>query len=113
MERRTAMTLSPRRDFFRKLALFGGLAVFGSSTRGKAQTASNIATQDITCDNGMPAFLAYNVLRGYIARGLGFPAGGRAENGKSAEEGEFPEKITPWGKCHCSPPLHCSAVTLG
>src|SRR5215472_678718 len=59
MERRTAMTLSPRRDFFRKLALFGGLAVFGSSTRGKAQTASNIATQDITCDNGMPAFLAY------------------------------------------------------
>jgi carboxymethylenebutenolidase len=53
------MTLSPRRDFFRKLALFGGLAALGASTRVKAQTASNITTQDITCDNGMPAVLAY------------------------------------------------------
>ena len=53
------MTLSQRREFFRKLALFGGLAALGSSTRAKTQTVSNIATQDITCDNGMPAFLAY------------------------------------------------------
>ena len=53
------MTLSPRREFFRKLAFFGGLAALGSSTRVKAQIVSNIATQDITCDNGMPAFLAY------------------------------------------------------
>src|SRR5215468_11986495 len=59
MARRMAMTLSPRREFFRKLALFGGLAALGSSTRTKAQTVSNITTQDITCDNGMPAFLAY------------------------------------------------------
>ena len=53
------MALSPRREFFRKLALFGGLAALGSSTRTKAQTVRNIVTQDITCDNGMPAFLAY------------------------------------------------------
>src|SRR6267142_4879639 len=53
------MTLSQRREFFRKLALLGGLAALGSSTRVKAQTVGNIATQDITCDNGMPAFLAY------------------------------------------------------
>ena len=59
------MTLSPRRDFFRKLALFGGLAALGSSTRVKAQTASNITTQDITCDNGMPAFLAYPAGEGF------------------------------------------------
>ena len=58
------MTLSPRRDFFRILAFFGGLAAVGPSTRVKAETVGNIATQDITCDNGMPAFLA-------------FPAGGR------------------------------------
>jgi hypothetical protein len=36
----------------------GGLAALGSA-RVKAQTTSNIATQDITCDNGMLAFLAY------------------------------------------------------
>src|SRR5215813_4191957 len=59
MARRTAMTLSPRREFFRKLALFGGFAALGSAIRVKAQTVSNIAAQDITCDNGMPAFLAY------------------------------------------------------
>jgi carboxymethylenebutenolidase len=53
------MTLPPRRDFFQKLALFGGLAALGSSVRLKAQTVSDIATQDIVCDNGMPAFLAY------------------------------------------------------
>jgi carboxymethylenebutenolidase len=53
------MTLSPRREFFRKLAVFGGLATLGSSTRMKAQTVSNIATQGITCENGMPAFLAH------------------------------------------------------
>src|SRR5215472_2370009 len=58
MERRTAMTLSPRRDFFRKLALFGGLAVFGSSTRAKAQTVGDVATEDIVCESGMPALLA-------------------------------------------------------
>jgi carboxymethylenebutenolidase len=52
------MILSPRREFFRKLALFGGLAALGSA-RVEAQTTSNIATQDITCDNGMLAFLAY------------------------------------------------------
>src|SRR6266436_210021 len=55
------MTLSQRREFFRKLALLGGLAALGSSTRLKAQTVGNIATQDITCDNGMPAFLAHPV----------------------------------------------------
>jgi carboxymethylenebutenolidase len=53
------MTHSQRREFFRKLALFGGLAALGSSARVKAQTVSNIATQDVTCDSGMPAFLAY------------------------------------------------------
>jgi dienelactone hydrolase len=52
------MTLSPRREFFRKLALLGGFAALGSA-RAKAQTVSNITTQDITCDNGMPALLAY------------------------------------------------------
>src|SRR5262250_371302 len=59
MARRMAMTLSPRREFFRKLAFLGELAALGSSTRVKAQIVSNIATQDITCENGMPAFLAY------------------------------------------------------
>lgn len=53
------MTFTPRRDFFEKLALFGGLAAFGASARLRAQTVSNIATQDMVCDNGMPAFLAY------------------------------------------------------
>src|ERR1700687_1837839 len=59
MARRTAMTFSPRREFFRKLALFGGLAALGSSTRVRGQAGSDVATQDVTCDNGMPAFLAY------------------------------------------------------
>jgi dienelactone hydrolase len=53
------MTLAPRREFFAKLALLGGFVALGTSTRGKAQTVSNITTQDITCDNGMPALLAY------------------------------------------------------
>jgi carboxymethylenebutenolidase len=63
------MTISPRREFFRKLALFGGLAALGSAVRVKAQTVSNVKPldfaggtilgQDITCDNGMPAFLAF------------------------------------------------------
>jgi len=52
------MTLSPRRDFFTKLALIGGFAALGSSTRARAQTVSSITAQDITCDNGMPAVLA-------------------------------------------------------
>jgi carboxymethylenebutenolidase len=53
------MTLSPRREFVRLLALFGGVAALGSSARVKAQTPSNIVTQEIACDNGMPAFLAH------------------------------------------------------
>jgi carboxymethylenebutenolidase len=53
------MTLSPRREFFAKLALLGGFAALGSSRSVKAQIASNISTEDITCDNGMPAVLAY------------------------------------------------------
>jgi carboxymethylenebutenolidase len=53
------MAVSPRREFFAKLALLGGFAALGSSTRVKAQTVSNITTQDIICDNGMPAVLAY------------------------------------------------------
>ena len=55
------MTIAPRREFFAKLALLGGFAALGASTRVKAQTGSNIATQDITCENGMPALLAYPV----------------------------------------------------
>ena len=53
------MAVAPRREFFAKLALLGGFAALGSSTRVKAQTVSNITTQDIICDNGMPAVLAY------------------------------------------------------
>ena len=53
------MTHAPRREFFTKLALLGGFAALGVSTRAKAQTVSDITTQDITCDNGMPAVLAY------------------------------------------------------
>jgi carboxymethylenebutenolidase len=53
------MTLSPRREFFAKLALLGGFAALGSSRRAKARIVSDITTQDITCDNGMPAVLAY------------------------------------------------------
>jgi carboxymethylenebutenolidase len=55
------MTLFPRlrrREFFTKLALLSGFAALGSATRAKAQTVSDIAMQDITCDNGMPAVLA-------------------------------------------------------
>src|SRR5262245_34816819 len=52
------MSIAPRREFFAKLALLGGFAAFGS-TRSKAQAVNNITTQDITCENGMPAFLAY------------------------------------------------------
>ena len=55
------MILASRREFFAKLALLGGFAALGASTRVKAQTGSNIATQDITCENGMPALLAYPV----------------------------------------------------
>jgi carboxymethylenebutenolidase len=53
------MAVSPRREFFAKLALLGGFAALGSSTRTKAQTVRDITTQDIICDNGMPAVLAY------------------------------------------------------
>ena len=53
------MTLSPRREFFTKLALLGGFAALGSSTRSNAQIVSNITAQDITCDNGMPAVFAH------------------------------------------------------
>src|SRR5262249_44327079 len=56
--RRTAMALSPRREFFAKLALLGGFAALGTA-RTKAQTMSSVTTADITCDNGMPAVLAY------------------------------------------------------
>src|SRR2546423_2787198 len=59
MAGRTTMTVPPRREFFAKLALLGSFAALGGSTRSKAQSVSKIATQDITCDNGMPAFLAY------------------------------------------------------
>jgi carboxymethylenebutenolidase len=62
------MTISPRREFIRKLALFGGLAALGPAVRAKAQAISNataldltpgaILGQDIACENGMPAFLA-------------------------------------------------------
>jgi hypothetical protein len=68
------MTISPRRQFFRNLALVGGLAALGSAVRVTAQTVSNakpldfaggtILGQDITCDNGMPAFLACPAGRG-------------------------------------------------
>src|SRR5215813_11923847 len=57
--RRIAMTISPRREFFRKLALFSGFAALGSAIRAKAQTVGGVAMEDITCDNGMPAALAY------------------------------------------------------
>ena len=53
------MSLSPRREFFAKLALLGGFATLGTSIRTKAQSVSTITTQDIICDNGMPALLAY------------------------------------------------------
>jgi carboxymethylenebutenolidase len=53
------MTPSPRREFFAKLALLGGFAALGTSTGTKAQTGSAVTTQDIACDNGMPAVLAY------------------------------------------------------
>jgi carboxymethylenebutenolidase len=59
------MAVSPRREFFTKLALLGGFVALGSSRSPKAQTVGSITTQDITCDNGMPAVLAY-------------PAGGRS-----------------------------------
>jgi carboxymethylenebutenolidase len=54
-----SMTLAPRREFFAKLALLGGFAALGGAQRVKAQTARSVTTQDITCDNGMPAFLAH------------------------------------------------------
>src|SRR5258706_10197136 len=57
--RRTAMALSPRRGFFAKLALLGGFAALSSATRPKAQIASTVTFEDITCENGMPAVLAY------------------------------------------------------
>jgi carboxymethylenebutenolidase len=53
------MALSPRREFFAKLALLGGFAALSSATRAKAQIASSVTFEDITCDNGMPAVLAY------------------------------------------------------
>src|SRR5437660_7431009 len=53
------MALSPRREFFAKLALLGGFAALGSATRPKAQIAGSVTLEDITCDNAMPAVLAY------------------------------------------------------
>jgi len=53
------MRTSPRREFFAKLALLGSFAALGASTRTKAQSGGTITTLDITCDNGMPALLAY------------------------------------------------------
>ncbi len=53
------MALSPRREFFAKLALLGGFAALSSATRPKAQIASTVTFEDITCENGMPAVLAY------------------------------------------------------
>jgi carboxymethylenebutenolidase len=53
------MALSPRREFFAKLALLGGFAALSSATRAKAQIAGNVTFEDIACDNGMPAVLAY------------------------------------------------------
>jgi carboxymethylenebutenolidase len=53
------MRLSPRREFLSKLTLRGGLARFGLSKSAKAQPVRSINTQDMTCDNGMPAMLAY------------------------------------------------------
>ncbi len=52
------MALSPRREFFAKLALLGGFAALGSA-RANAQTMRSVTMKDITCDNGMPAVLAY------------------------------------------------------
>jgi hypothetical protein len=53
------MAVSPRREFFAKLALLGGFAALGSAARAEAQIASSATFEDITCDNGMPAVLAY------------------------------------------------------
>lgn len=53
------MRLSPTREFFTKLTLLGGFTNFGSSRSAKAQPVRSISAQDITCDNGMPAMLAY------------------------------------------------------
>jgi len=53
------MALSPRREFFAKLALLGGFAALSSATRAKAQIAGSVTFEDITCHNGMPAVLAY------------------------------------------------------
>jgi carboxymethylenebutenolidase len=53
------MARSPRREFFAKLALLGGFAALSSATRAKAQIAGSVTFEDITCDNGMPAVLAY------------------------------------------------------
>jgi carboxymethylenebutenolidase len=53
------MAVSPRREFFAKLALLGGFAALTSATRAKAQMAGSVTCEDITCDNGMPAVLAY------------------------------------------------------
>jgi carboxymethylenebutenolidase len=54
------MRTSPRREFFAKLALLGGFAALGASSVTKAQTGGGrVATQDIVCGNGMPAFVAY------------------------------------------------------
>ena len=53
------MARTPRREFFAKLALLGGFAALSSATRAKAQIARSVTFEDITCDNGMPAVLAY------------------------------------------------------
>jgi carboxymethylenebutenolidase len=53
------MARTPRREFFAKLALLGGFAALSSATRAKAQIARSVTIEDVTCDNGMPAVLAY------------------------------------------------------
>ncbi len=53
------MTLSPKGEFFAKLALLGGFAALGSSTTAKARPVNGVTVQDITCDNAMPAVFAY------------------------------------------------------
>src|SRR5580704_8008929 len=56
------MAFSPRREFFRRLALFSGLAALDSA---RAQAQTDIMTLDIICDNGMPAFMAYPAGEGF------------------------------------------------
>jgi hypothetical protein len=61
MRRFQPASVTPRREFFTKVALLGGFAALGSSRSAKAHSVGNITTQDMTRDNGMPAVLAYPV----------------------------------------------------